>query len=129
MLYKGNIVFLRTPKKKSSEGGEILFNAHPARALTQNRFTRPLCFHPQETSNASGNTDRDYPAVQSYWPALESMPFLGEVNCTPLPPELVQAFESILLVPHCTIPPLPYPTASSYTNCHVQLSAWPKKKA
>lgn len=48
-----------------------------------------------QTSNASGNTDRDYPAVQSYWPALESMPFLGEVNCTPLPPELVQAFENM----------------------------------
>ena len=46
-------------------------------------------------TNGSGQSDVDYPALTSSLPSLGGMPFLGEVNHTPLPPELLQEFESI----------------------------------
>lgn len=46
-------------------------------------------------ANLSGHLDSAYPAVNSSFPALAGMPFLGEVHHTPLPQELLQEFESI----------------------------------
>lgn len=48
-----------------------------------------------ELTNGSGYSDTDYPALGQVLPALTAMPLLGEVHHTPLPPELLQEFESI----------------------------------
>lgn len=48
------------------------------------------------TANASGYSDADYPVLSSSLPALGTMPMLGEVQHTALPPELIAEFDSIL---------------------------------
>lgn len=47
-----------------------------------------------ERANVSGNLDSAYPALNSSLPALAGMPFLGDIDHTPLPQELLQEFES-----------------------------------
>ena len=51
------------------------------------------CFCSSEQTNCSGQTDVDYHALP---PSLTSLPYMGQVNHVPLPPELLQEFESIL---------------------------------
>ena len=51
-----------------------------------------------EVANGSGQSDLDYPVLNSSLPALAGMPFLGEVDHTPLPQELLQEFERILII-------------------------------
>ncbi len=53
--------------------------------------------HTLEHANLSGHLDSAYPALSSSLPALTGMPFLGEIVHTPLPQELLQEFESILI--------------------------------
>ena len=50
-------------------------------------------FCSSEQTNCSGQTDVDYHALP---PSLASLPYVGQVNHVPLPPELLQEFESIL---------------------------------
>ncbi len=53
-----------------------------------------LClFHTVQT-NSSGSTDIDYPSLPSTLPSLSSLPHLGPVKHVPIPPELLQEFQS-----------------------------------
>lgn len=47
-------------------------------------------------TNISGNADIDYPSLATSLPALSSMSSIVQIRHTPLPPELVQEFQSIL---------------------------------
>ena len=48
-----------------------------------------------EMTNCSGATDTDYPSFPSVLPQLSSLPYLGQSTHVPLPPELLQEFDSI----------------------------------
>ena len=71
---------------------------HPPILSLNNPYTLPVsahitCFCSSEQTNCSGQTDVDYHALP---PSLTSLPYMGQVNHVPLPPELLQEFESIL---------------------------------
>lgn len=53
-----------------------------------------IIYFTSERANVSGNLDSAYPALNSSLPALAGMPFLGNIDHTPLPQELLQEFES-----------------------------------
>ena len=49
-------------------------------------------------ATASGASDMDYPFLLSSLPSLSCLPFIGQVTHVPLPPELLQEFDSILKI-------------------------------
>ena len=46
----------------------------------------------------SGKSDYDYPALTATILSLETLPFYSQVQRTPLPPDLVEQFDRILVV-------------------------------
>ena len=46
----------------------------------------------------SGKSDYDYPALAASIPSLENLPFYSQAQRTPLPPDLVEQFDRILVV-------------------------------
>ena len=58
---------------------------------------RNISYWSTALTNASGHADIDYPSFEQSLPILGSLTSVGPLRHTPLPPELVQEFESILL--------------------------------
>jgi nuclear pore complex protein Nup155 len=46
-------------------------------------------------TNASGQSDYDYPTLATQVPALASLPYVGSFKHTPLPPELLEHFDQM----------------------------------
>ena len=59
-----------------------------------------LLFLSSVQTNCSGFTDIDYPSLPSTLPSLGSLPHLGSIKHIPIPPELLQEFQSILTHKH-----------------------------
>ena len=50
-----------------------------------------------DMATVSGMTDSDYPTLVTQVPALANLPYVGDFKHTPLPPELIEHFDRILL--------------------------------